>query len=57
MSAVRGAILLVDDEEKILKRLGRALRDEGHDVAEAATPATRSATSPSARSIWSSSTT
>ena len=35
MSAVRGAILLVDDEEKILKRLGRALRDEGHDVAEA----------------------
>ena len=36
MNAVRGAILLVDDEEKILKRLGRALRDEGHDVAEAA---------------------
>ncbi|HEV8395395.1 MAG TPA: sigma-54 dependent transcriptional regulator [Vicinamibacterales bacterium] len=35
MSAVRGAILLVDDEEKILKRLGRALRDEGHDVTEA----------------------
>jgi DNA-binding NtrC family response regulator len=33
---VRGAILLVDDEEKILKRLGRALRDEGHDVGEAA---------------------
>ncbi len=33
---MRGAILLVDDEEKILKRLGRALRDEGHDVAEAA---------------------
>jgi len=32
----RGAILLVDDEEKILKRLGRALRDEGHDVVEAA---------------------
>jgi two-component system, NtrC family, response regulator AtoC len=31
----RGAILLVDDEEKILKRLGRALRDEGHDVVEA----------------------
>jgi DNA-binding NtrC family response regulator len=37
MNAVRGAILLVDDEEKILKRLGRALRDEGHEVAEAAT--------------------
>ena len=36
MSAVRGTILLVDDEEKILKRLGRALRDEGHDVGEAA---------------------
>jgi DNA-binding NtrC family response regulator len=35
MSTVRGAILLIDDEEKILKRLGRALRDEGHDVAEA----------------------
>ena len=35
MSSVRGTILLVDDEEKILKRLGRALRDEGHDVAEA----------------------
>ena len=31
----RGAILLVDDEEKILKRLGRALRDEGHEVVEA----------------------
>ena len=30
-----GAILLVDDEEKILKRLGRALRDEGHEVVEA----------------------
>ncbi|MGH9324372.1 MAG: sigma-54-dependent transcriptional regulator [Vicinamibacteria bacterium] len=29
---VRGAILLVDDEERILKTLGRALRDEGHDV-------------------------
>ncbi len=27
-----GTILLVDDEEKILKTLGRALRDEGHDV-------------------------
>ena len=33
--AARGHILLVDDEEKILKRLGRALRDEGHDVVEA----------------------
>ncbi len=34
MSA-RGSILLADDEEKILKRLGRALRDEGHEVVEA----------------------
>jgi DNA-binding NtrC family response regulator len=33
MSVVRGSILLVDDEEKILKRLGRALKDEGHGVA------------------------
>jgi DNA-binding NtrC family response regulator len=32
----RGSILLADDEEKILKRLGRALRDEGHEVVEAA---------------------
>jgi two-component system response regulator AtoC len=35
VSARRGSILLVDDEEKILKRLGRALRDDGHDVGEA----------------------
>ena len=35
MSAVRGSVLLADDEEKILKRLGRALRDEGHEVVEA----------------------
>jgi two-component system NtrC family response regulator len=28
----RGAILLVDDEERILKTLGRALREEGHEV-------------------------
>ena len=35
MNAIRGTILLADDEEKILKRLGRALRDEGHDVVEA----------------------
>jgi DNA-binding NtrC family response regulator len=27
-----GNILLADDEEKILKTIGRALRDEGHDV-------------------------
>jgi DNA-binding NtrC family response regulator len=36
MSGVRGSILRADDEEKILKRLGRALRDEGHEVVEAA---------------------
>jgi DNA-binding NtrC family response regulator len=29
---LRGSILLVDDEERILKTLGRALRDEGYDV-------------------------
>ena len=33
MTVVRGSILLVDDEEKILKRLGRALKEDGHDVA------------------------
>jgi len=30
-----GSILLVDDEEKILKTLGRALRDDGHEVTTA----------------------
>ena len=35
MNGPRGSILLADDEEKILKRLGRALRDEGHEVVEA----------------------
>ena len=34
----RGSILLVDDEEKILKTLGRALRDAGHDVMETTSP-------------------
>jgi DNA-binding NtrC family response regulator len=33
-SLPRGSILLVDDEEKILKTLGRALRDAGHDVVD-----------------------
>jgi len=37
MTHARGSILLADDEEKILKRLGRALRDEGHEVVEATT--------------------
>jgi len=34
----RGAILLVDDEEKILKTLGRALREDGHEVVETSSP-------------------
>jgi DNA-binding NtrC family response regulator len=34
----RGSILLVDDEEKIRKTLGRVLRDEGHEVVDAAGP-------------------
>jgi DNA-binding NtrC family response regulator len=37
MTPSHGTILLADDEEKILKRLGRALRDEGHEVVEATT--------------------
>ena len=35
MTSTHESILLADDEEKILKRLGRTLRDEGHDVVEA----------------------
>jgi two-component system, NtrC family, response regulator PilR len=35
VNTLRGSILLADDEEKILKHLGRALRGEGHDVVEA----------------------
>jgi DNA-binding NtrC family response regulator len=38
MPKYRGSILLVDDEEKILKALGRALRDEGHEVLETTSP-------------------
>jgi DNA-binding NtrC family response regulator len=37
MTPSHGTILLADDEEKILKRLGRALRDEGHEVVEVTT--------------------
>ena len=37
MRPTHGSILLADDEEKILKHLGRALRDEGHEVVEATT--------------------
>ncbi|MGE0042882.1 MAG: sigma-54-dependent transcriptional regulator [Vicinamibacterales bacterium] len=33
---IAGSILLVDDEEKILKTLGRALAEDGHDVVTAA---------------------
>ena len=33
-TARRGSILLVDDEEKIRKTLGRVLRDEGHQVVD-----------------------
>jgi DNA-binding NtrC family response regulator len=36
--AIRGSILLVDDEEKILKALGRALRGAGHEVIETTNP-------------------
>src|SRR5690606_25550814 len=32
---VHGTVLLVDDEERIRRTLGRALRDEGHEVIEA----------------------
>jgi DNA-binding NtrC family response regulator len=35
----RGSILIVDDEEKIRRQLGRALRDEGHETLEAASMA------------------
>jgi DNA-binding NtrC family response regulator len=34
----RGSILLIDDEDKILKALGRALRDAGHTVVETTSP-------------------
>jgi len=33
--APTGTILIADDEERILRALARALRQEGHDVAEA----------------------
>jgi DNA-binding NtrC family response regulator len=34
----RGSILLVDDEEKILKSIGRALREAGHAVVDTTSP-------------------
>ncbi len=45
--STRGTVLLVDDEEKILKTLGRALRDDGHEVFTSSAPrdALRQATS------------
>jgi DNA-binding NtrC family response regulator len=36
MTAGRGTLLLVDDEQKIRRMLGEALRAEGHEVIEAA---------------------
>src|SRR4249920_1441801 len=38
MTDPHGSILLVDDEEKILKALGRALRDQGHRVVDTPSP-------------------
>jgi len=38
MVSRRGSILLVDDEEKILKALSRALRDAGHQVLDTTSP-------------------
>src|SRR4249920_35607 len=38
MTHGRGSILIVDDEEKILKSLGRALREAGHVVVDTASP-------------------
>jgi len=35
MTRRRGSVLLVDDEEKLRKTLGRALRAEGHEVIDA----------------------
>ncbi len=38
MTPRHGSILLADDEEKILKALGRAMRDAGHQVVETTRP-------------------
>jgi DNA-binding NtrC family response regulator len=34
--SLRGSVLLVDDEERLRRHLGRALREEGHEVVTAA---------------------
>jgi len=39
MTSPRGNVLLADDEEGILKTLGRALREEGHEVTATASAA------------------
>ena len=36
-----GTVLLVDDEEKILKTLGRALREDEHEVTTTSSPRKR----------------
>ncbi|MEZ5315837.1 MAG: sigma-54 dependent transcriptional regulator [Vicinamibacterales bacterium] len=38
MTATHGAVLIVDDEAKILRALAEALADEGHEVVEAHRP-------------------
>ncbi len=38
MTGQRGSILVIDDEEKIIKALARALRDAGHEVIECINP-------------------
>ncbi|MGE3512699.1 MAG: sigma-54-dependent transcriptional regulator [Vicinamibacterales bacterium] len=38
MTPLRGSVLLVDDEEKILKALSRALREERHEVIATSCP-------------------
>jgi DNA-binding NtrC family response regulator len=38
VTAHRGSILLIDDEEKIIRALARALRDAGHEVIECTNP-------------------
>jgi CheY-like chemotaxis protein len=37
-AAARALVLILDDEERILKVLSRALREDGHDVVATASP-------------------